>query len=63
MNISKSSIHGILREDLGCFPNKKIKQPKLPDLKKNKLRVKFTNWVSNNHTEDDTKRWLFSDEK
>lgn len=59
-NISKSSAHRILREDLGCFPYKKIKQPKLTYLQKQK-RIKFANWVLNNYTKDDTKRWLFSD--
>ncbi|CAF2148691.1 unnamed protein product, partial [Rotaria magnacalcarata] len=62
MNISKSSIHRILRKDLGCFPYKKIKQPKLTDVQKKK-RVKFANWVLNNFTKSDITRWLFSDEK
>ena len=30
MKISRKSVQGILREDLGCFPYKKIKQPKFP---------------------------------
>jgi transposase len=34
MNISRRSAQRILREDLGCFPYKKIKQPKLTDLQK-----------------------------
>ncbi|CAF1987108.1 unnamed protein product [Rotaria magnacalcarata] len=62
MNISKSSIHRILRKDLGCFPYKKIKQPKLTDVQKKK-RVKFANWVLNSYTKGDITRWLFSDEK
>ncbi|CAF2089292.1 unnamed protein product, partial [Rotaria magnacalcarata] len=62
MNISKSSIHRILRKDLDCFPYKKIKQPKLTDVQKKK-RVKFENWVLNNYTKSDIARWLFSDEK
>jgi len=32
MNISATSARRILREDLDCFPYKKIKQPKLTDL-------------------------------
>ena len=31
-------------------------------LKKNK-RVKFDNWVLNNYSKEDTKKWLFTDEK
>ena len=34
VNISRNSAHRMLREDLGCFPYKKIKQPKLTDLQK-----------------------------
>ena len=62
MSISATSARRILREDLGCFPYKKIKQPKLTDLHKRK-RVKFANWVLNNYTKEDTKKWLFTDEK
>jgi transposase len=62
MNISRRSAQRILREDLGCLPYKKIKQPKLTDLQKQK-RAKFANWVLNNYNKDDTKRWLFTDEK
>ena len=40
----------------------KTKQSKLTNLQKQK-RVKFANWVLNNYTKDDTKRWLISDEK
>ena len=54
MNISRRSIQRILREDLGCKPYKKTKQPKLTNLQKNK-RVKFANWVLNNYSKDDTK--------
>ncbi|CAF4947754.1 unnamed protein product, partial [Rotaria magnacalcarata] len=62
INISRTSARRILREDLGCFPYKKIKQPRLTDLQKNK-RVKFANRVLNHCTKNDTERWLFSDEK
>ena len=34
MNISRTSAPRMLRKDLGCFPYKKIKQPKLTDLQK-----------------------------
>ena len=59
IKISKSSIHRILREDLRCFPYKK---PKITDLQKRK-RNKFASSIWNNYTKNDTKRWLFSDEK
>ena len=62
LNISRTSAQRILQKDLGCFPYKKIKQPKLSDLQKTK-RVKFANWVLNNFTKEDTKKWLFTDEK
>ena len=62
INISKSSVHRILRQDHGCFPYKKIKQPRLTNLQKEK-RIKFANWVLNKYTKDDTEKWLFSDEK
>ena len=52
----------MLRKDLGCFPYKKIKQPKLTDLQKRKM-VKFANWVLNYYTKEDTQKWLLSDEK
>ena len=59
INISRRSIQRILREDLGCKPYKKTKQPKLTNLQKNK-RVKFANWVLNNYSKD---KCLFTDEK
>ena len=44
MKISRKSVQQILREDLGCFPYKKIKQSKLTALRKRR-RVKFANWI------------------
>ena len=41
MKISRSSIHRILREDLGLFPHKKVKQPKLADDQKRKNEVQI----------------------
>ena len=58
MKISrKRSVQQILREDLGCFPYKKIKQPTLTDLHKRK-RVKFANWVLNHYSKEDTKKMV-----
>ena len=62
IKISRTSAQRILREDLGCLPYKRIKQPKLSDLQKQK-RIKFANWVLNNYRKEDINRWLFSDEK
>ena len=62
MKILRRSVQRILREDLGCFPYKKIKQPTLTDLHKRK-RVKFANWVLNHYSKEDTKKWLFTNEK
>ena len=62
MKISRRSIQRILKQDLGYFPYKKIKEPRLTELHKTK-RVKFANWVLNNYTKDKINWWLFSDEK
>ena len=58
INISKSSVHRILLEDLGCFPYKKTKQARGTNRHKEK-RVKFSNCVLNNYTKDDTKKLAF----
>ena len=55
MCISRTSTRRILRKDLGYFPYKKIKQPKLTDLQKKKS-VQFTNWVLNYFFKDDIGR-------
>ena len=62
MNISRRSAQRILREDLGCFPYKKTKQLKLTDLQKRK-RIKFPNSVLNHYIKEETRKWLFTDEK
>ncbi|CAF3639840.1 unnamed protein product [Rotaria socialis] len=62
LKISRTDVQRILREDLGCKPYKKRKQPKLTNLQKTR-RIKFANWVLNNYSKDDTKKWLFTDEK
>ena len=55
MKISRRSVQRILREDLGCFPHKKIKQPKVTDFYKRK-KAKFANWVLNHYSKEDTKK-------
>ena len=62
MNSSTRSMQRILSEDLGCKPYKKIIQPKLTNLQKNKT-VKFANWVFNNYSKEDIKKCRFTDEK
>ena len=62
MNTSRRSIQRILRKDLGCKPYKETTQPKLTNLQKNK-RIKFVKWMLNNYSKEDTKKWLFTDEK
>ena len=62
LKISRTSVQRMLKEDLHYFPYKKITEPKLTELQKKK-RVKFANWVLNNFSKEDTKKWLFSDEK
>ena len=46
-NISRRSIQRILRNDLGLFAYKKIREPKLTDEHKDK-RKKFANWIRTN---------------
>ena len=62
MCISRTSARRILRKDLGYFPYKKIKRPKLTDLQKKK-GVQFANWVFNYYTKNNIGRWLLSDER
>ena len=62
LNISNSSVHRILQDDLGYFPYKKIIQPAITDVQKQK-RIKFANWVFNNLKKNDIRNCLFSDEK
>jgi hypothetical protein len=61
-DISKSSAHRILKENLELYPYKMIIEPKLTDEHKIK-RKKFAKWVFNNFRKEDTMRILFSDEK
>ena len=61
-NISRRSIQRILRNDLGLFVYKKIREPKLTDEHKDK-RKKFANWIRTNFRKEETMKILFSDEK
>ena len=60
--ISDSSVHRILHDVLGCFPYKKITQPAITDVQKQK-RIKFANWLFNHFKKNDIREWLFLDEK
>lgn len=62
LKISRTSVQRMLKEDLHYFPYKKTTEPRLTELQKKK-RVQFANWVLNNFSKEDTKKWLFSDEK
>ena len=62
LNISNPSVYRILQDDLGYFPYKKIIQPTITDVQKQK-RIKFANWVFNNFKKNDIRNCLFSDEK
>ena len=61
-NISRRSIERILRNDLGLFAYKKIREPKLTDEHKDK-RKKFANWIRTNFRKEEIMKILFSDEK
>ena len=62
LKISRTSIQRILKEDLGCFPYKRVVQPLLTDAHKAE-RKRFANWVRTNFRKEATMRILFSDEK
>ena len=62
LDISKSSVVRILKQDLGYRSYNKRVEPALTDLEKSK-RMKFANWVRHNFRKEDTLRILFSDEK
>ena len=60
--ISNSSVRRILQDDLGYFPYKKIIQPAIIDVQKQK-RIKFENWVFKHLKKNDIRKRLFLDEK
>ena len=62
LNISRTSVRRILRNDLLLRPYKKIVEPLLIDEHKEK-RKKFSNWVRTHFRKEDTMKILFSDEK
>ena len=62
LNISRTSVRWILKNDLLLRPYKKIVEPLLTDEHKEK-RKKFSNWVRKRFRKEDTIKILFSDEK
>ncbi len=62
LNISRTSVQRIIRNDLGLWAYKKRIEPLLTDAQKAK-RIKFSNWVRNNFRKEQTLKILFSDEK
>ena len=62
LNISRTSVRRILKNDLLLRPYKKIVEPLLTDEHKEK-RKKFSNWVRTRFRKEDTIKILFSDEK
>ena len=62
LNISRTSVRRILKNDLLFRPYKIIVEPLLTDEHKEK-RKKFSNWVRRRFRKEDTMKILFSDEK
>ena len=62
LDISRTSIRRILRNDLGLRANKVQNEPLLPKEHKEK-RVKSANWIPTNFRKENTLKILFSDEK
>ena len=62
LNISRTSVRRILKNDLLLRPYKKIVEPLLTDEHKEK-RKKISNWVRTRFRKEDTIKILFSDEK
>ena len=62
LNISRTSVRRILKEDLHLRSYKKIVEPLLTDEHKEK-RKKFSNWERTHFRKEDTMKILFSDEK
>lgn len=62
LEISKTTVQRILKNDLGYRPYKKRIEPLLTDNDKEK-RMKFANWIRHNFRKEKTLRILFSDEK
>lgn len=62
MNISETSVHRILVDDLQYRAYKIVQEPALTEEQKER-RKKFAHWAKNNFNKDDLRKWMFSDEK
>ena len=62
LNMSRTSVRRVLKDDLHLRVYKTVIEPLLTDEHKMK-RKKFSNWVRTNFRKEDTERILFSDEK
>ena len=62
LNISRTSVQRIFRNDLALRAYKIRIEPLLTDTQKAE-RIKFANWVRNNFRKEQTLKTLFSDEK
>ncbi|CAF0978392.1 unnamed protein product [Didymodactylos carnosus] len=62
LNISATSAHRILTDDLGCYAYKFVKEPAITDQQKVN-RKKFATWIQRTFRKEDTRKILFSDEK
>ena len=62
LDILRSSVRRILKNDIGLRPYKKIMEPSLSDDQRVEQK-KFANWVPTNFRKEDTMKILFSDDK
>ena len=62
LDLSRTSVRRILKDELNCYPYKKIIEPALTDEHIAK-RKKFANWIRTNFKKQETMKILFSDEK
>ena len=62
LNISRTSVRRILKDDLALRPYKKIVESRLTDEHKKKRKT-FSNWIRTNFRKEDTMKILFSNEK
>ena len=62
LQMSKTTAHRILVDDLHYRAYKMIQEPTLTEEQKQN-RKKFAHWIKNNFNKNDLRKWLFSDEK
>ena len=62
LDVSRTNIRRILKDDLGCHAFKKRIEPLITNAQKEKRR-KFANWMRTNFKKEQTLKFVFSDEK